>query len=275
MIDGHEEHDDEGDHVAQVGDGEAEVRGDEEEIEGDDAEHRRDQGGHVAEAHRDEDDPEQIDHDDVGELLVPEAVPADRRADGDDGDRRGGTREGERPRRLLARGRGRGRLRAGLPGDDVHVDLQALADDVVEERRAKDARASADAWACRRRSWSRCACARSARSRSRRPRRAARPPLPRATRPGACSDRGARGPPSRVVARPASPRTRPRARRGGSWPCAAPRAPAARSAGSARRTRGRARPCARTPRCRGRPCSPASWRRRARRCGAARARAAR
>ena len=113
----HEEHDGEGDDVPQVGDGEAEVRRDEEEVEGDDAEHRREQRRPVPEAHRHDDDAEQVHHHDVGQLLVPEAVPADRACDAvDDGrrrrlaaerarGRRGSSRADRRRRRVAPAGR--------------------------------------------------------------------------------------------------------------------------------------------------------------------------
>jgi len=82
-----EQHDREGEQVADVGDREREDRGYEEEVERGDAQDGGHQRGPSTVARRDDDDPEQIHHDEVGELEERERQPRDSARQRHDGQR--------------------------------------------------------------------------------------------------------------------------------------------------------------------------------------------
>ncbi len=94
---GHHEHHGEGDDMAEVGDGKAEEGRNEEELERQNAEHRGEQRRAVPESRRHDDHPQQVDHHDVGHLLLPEHEPRDEPRRRDHDRRRGIAERGPRP----------------------------------------------------------------------------------------------------------------------------------------------------------------------------------
>ena len=173
----------------EVGDGEAEVRRNEEEVEGDDAEHRGEERRPVAEAHRHERRRR------AGRPSRRRRAACGRRRTTRRSPWRRPPRPRRRSRRVAVGGPAAGARRRGppaapsAPGDDVDVDLAALADDVVEERRLSDV-APARVRRLADDDLRDVALARVADGLDRRrPRRAASPARRRATRRAACSAR--------------------------------------------------------------------------------------
>ena len=138
---GHEaddQHHQEREQVTDVGDREREDGRHEEEVEGGDAQ----DGGHQRRpstiACRDDDDPEQVHHDEVGELEERQRQPRDAARQGDDGDRPEVGRPVARNRAPADKRRRHALLALGA--DDVDVDVTAALDERVDDRADQDAR---------------------------------------------------------------------------------------------------------------------------------------